>query len=202
MFIAIIILIIAIVAVFVLQLHRGVNSSISAKNEKNSITLPNISAPAGWYLWGGGYSNPTGTPVSGITLGDQPINSTGNNTTTLIVITARSITDANSIPTSTDAEWAKLRYVLDNESSQTSTQFWDIVDNKLVLEEEGLTPAGRYTLGYYLIYGGNEYSFQLIPSPFFPSSSQYSWQYNQANILNSPGAKVLHGLVDEIAGKI
>lgn len=201
LYITIIVLVIAIVAILFFRGNKDLQLSISI-NEKNSVALPTISPPAGWYSWGGASSNPSSTSINSITIADQPVNNTGNNTSTLIVITARAITDANGMPTSTDAEWSQLRYTLDNADSQTSTQLWGIVDNKLVLEEEGTTPAGRYTLSYYLIYGGDEYLFQLVPSPFFPSSSQYSQQYNQANILNSPGAQVLRELVNEIAEKI
>lgn len=171
---------------------------VPAKNGDNSVTLPIISTPAGWYLWGGGYSDATGTPVSGMTFGNQPINNGGNNTTTLIVINAHAITDVNSNSTSTAIEWTWLRGILDAGESQTSTQLWDVVNNKLVLGEVSLNPSGRYSLSYYLICGGAEYSFQLIPSPFLTPSAQY----NQTNIINSPDAQVLREIVKEVAGQI
>jgi len=174
---------------------KAVMPAISSASDH---VIPNISTPAGWYLWGGGYSDATGTPVSGITFGNQPINKTGNDTTTLIMINAHTITDANSSPTSTDVEWANLRMVLDSGDSQTSTQLWDVIDNKLMLGEVSFTPAGRYRLTYYLIYGGAEYSFQLLPSPFLPSSAQY----NEKNITNSPDAEILREMVKEVAEKI
>ncbi len=165
-------------------------------------SIPSIPTPAGWYLWGRehlpNYPNATDTTVNYMTFGDQPINNTGNNTSTSIVVTANGITDGNGNPTSTDIGWAWLRGILDAGESQTSTQLWDVVNNKLVLGEVSLNPSGRYMLTYYLIYGGDEYSFQLIPSPFLPSSTQY----NQANIINSPDAQVLREVVKEVAGQI
>jgi hypothetical protein len=164
--------------------------------------IPNIPTPKEWYLWGREhlphYPNATDTTVNNVTFGNQPINNTGNVTSTSITVTANDITDTNGNPVSTDSDWAWLRGILDSGESQTSTQVWDIVDNKLVLGEVSLNPSGRYMLTYYLIYGGDEYVFQLIPSPFLPSSAQY----NQINIINSPDAQTLRGIVESVAGQI
>ncbi len=164
-------------------------------------SIPNIPTPTGWYSWGGQHypDDPKATTdiANILTFGDQPMNNTGNVTTTLITINAQAIT-AQGIPTSTDAKWLNLRSVLDSGNSQTSTQLWDIVDNKLVLGEVSLNPSGRYMLTYYLIYGGDEYVFHLIPSPFLPSLAQY----DQTNIINSPDAQVLREIVKEVAGQI
>ena len=157
-----------------------------------SPTMPDIPTPSGWYSWGKGYYLPdVGNGLYSVTFGNQPINDTGNNTTTLIVVNVHDTygkTDEEWIDTGLAPELAALQ-------SATSTQLWDVVNGKLVLEAETITPAGGYNLNYFLFDNGAEYSFDLAPSYLVP-------EYRGKNLVNSPDAQTLRAVMESVAERL
>ena len=103
-----------------------------------------------------------GSGINDMTFGDQPINNTGNNSTTLITV------HVHNTYGKTDKQWIDTYVYPTMESSQspTSSRLWEVMNGNLVLQSESLTPAGNYDLSYFLFDNGVEYEFDLVVSPF------------------------------------
>jgi hypothetical protein len=151
-------------------------------------TLANIPTPTGWYSWGEtklplGGSTPT-TVI--ITFGNQPMDNNGNNSTTLIVVTARNASGK------TEQQWidTEVEPMLASLGSTTSTQSWNVMNGRRVLEAKTMTPAGSYNLTNFLFDNGIEYSFNLAPSFLAP-------EYNAKDLASSSDAQVLRSMVQQ-----
>jgi len=158
------VLLIAVVAIggFFLWQHF-LRQQVSPSSLVVSPTIPDISTPSGWYSWGKGYYLPgIGSGINDMTFGDQPINNTGNNSTTLITV------HVHNTYGKTDEQWIDTYVYPTMESSQspTSSRLWEVMNGNLVLQSESLTPAGNYDLSYFLFDNGVEYEFDLVVSPF------------------------------------
>lgn len=177
--------IVLVVGVFLWQHFNSQQSSISFGGISS---IANIPAPAEWYSWEEtklplGGSTPTAVTI---TFGNQPRDNNGNNSTTLIVVTAR---DSSG---KTEEQWidTELNPMLTSLGSATSTQSWDVMNGRRVLEAETMTPAGSYNLTYFLFDNGTEYSFNLSPSFLAP-------EYNAKNLAGSADAQVLRNMVQQ-----
>lgn len=125
----------------------------------NQAVLPNIPTPVGWYSWGTNHypTYETSTVANSMTFGDQPINNSGNNTTTLITVNIENLFGR------TDEQWIEnvLYPSIQQLESPTSSMLWDVMNGKLVLQAVTQTPAGGYDLGYHVFDNGVVYSFAL-----------------------------------------
>jgi hypothetical protein len=148
------------------------------QTDNTPMALPNIPVPPGWYVLG----SSSGT-VDSMTFGDQPMNDSGNSTTTFIAV---NIQDNFG---KTDEQWidSVLYPNLEQLESPTSTMLWKVVNGRLVLEAVIRTPAGGFDLDYYLFDDGFEYVFQLS-----------SWRFD-SSMLTDPPARMLQIMVQEFA---
>ncbi len=177
--------IVLVVGVFLWQHFNSQQSSISLGGISSIVNIP---APSEWYSWGEtklplGGSTPTTVTI---TFGNQPRDNNGNNSTTLIVVTARNSSS------NTEEQWidTELNPMLASLESATSTQSWEVMNGRRVLEAETLTPAGAYNLTYFFFDNGTEYSFNLAPAFLAP-------EYSAKNLASSSDAQVLRSMVQQ-----
>lgn len=189
--ILVIIAIVAIGGVFMWQRFYSQQSSVSSSAEATLLT--NIPTPAGWYSWGK-EKLPLGSKsatVTNITFGNQPMSASGNNTTSLIT--------AGTVETfgKTDEQWVDsvLAPMIAGNESVTSSQLWDVISGRLVLELETMTPAGGYSLTYCLFDNGTIYSFSLTPSYLIP-------EYKNKDLANTLDGQTLFAMVQNFAKKL
>lgn len=164
------------------------HSSRSSLETDTQTVLSSIPTPSGWYNWGTSHypDYATSTVPTSVTFGNQPMNNTGNNTTTLIVMNTQDLSGR------TDEEWIVnvLYPTLQNLQSTTSANFWTVSNGKLVFETITKTPAGGFNLNYYVFNNGTVYSFDLAPSYLVP-------EYRNENLISSPDAQVLQTMVQD-----
>jgi hypothetical protein len=156
------------------------------QTDNTPAALSDIPTPRGWYLWGGEHlPDFTSGAINNMTFGDQPVNGTGNNTTTLIIVNVED-NSGRTDEASIDALYSSLEEL----GSPTTTKLWEVINHRLALEAAVRTPSGGYDLDYYLFDGALEYSFALNP-----------W-YSDSNITASPDARTLQTMVQSLAATL
>ncbi len=186
---AIIVLVVAGILAYVYWHH----SSHSSPPTDTAIALPSISTPLGWYSWGTNHypDYETSTVPTSATFGTQPMNRSGNTTTTLITVNVQNLSGR------TDEEWIAdvLEPTLQGLQSAASTNTWMVSNGKLVLEAITQTPAGGFNLNYYVFNNGAVYAFDLAPSYLAP-------EYRDKNLVDSPDAQTLRVMVQNFTKQL
>jgi hypothetical protein len=156
----------------------------SVEQNVNQAVLPNIPTPAGWYSWGTNHypDYETSTLPNSMTFGDQPINNSGNNTTTLINVNVQNLSGQ------TDEQWIEtdLYPSLQQVESPSSSLLWSVMNGRLVLGSVVKNPSGGYDVVYHVFDNGVIYSFSLNP-------------WHTENLLTSSDAQTLKTMVQNFA---
>lgn len=184
------ILLIAIVAFLAAAVFAYIywpHSSFPNENSTVSASLPSIPTPPGWYSWGTNHylDYETSTVPNSETFGDQPINNSGNNTTTLIVANTENLYGRTNMEWITNVLYPEISQL----NSPTSSELWSVINGKLVLEAITQTPAGGYDLNYSVFDDGAVYSFSLNP-------------WHSENLFTGQDAQTLRGMVQKFTADL
>ena len=178
--------------------HWQVILESQSRFEEIKTKISNIPTPEKWYLRDIEKlpMDPASVPQSvSITFGDQPTNDHGDLNTTTIIVTGESLNGR------TPEQWIDYRLSYwDEPTLNTATsaiRVWGVQNGRFIIGNVSVTPAGGYTLSYYLFDNGVVYMFVLEPSPFVPG-----YQKRDRDIINSPNAKLLRATIKQFADNL